>query len=102
MSQNKPALTLFSLINCILILLLSQGVAFGGQLAPSIGLSQNTLSSDTIPGNCPRNDEIEKIINEASSLGAPVYNAGMHIACYRIYEWAAYKILFVFGQGCAE
>ncbi|MGH2564560.1 MAG: hypothetical protein ACRDE5_08605, partial [Ginsengibacter sp.] len=32
----------------------------------------------------------------------PVYNAGLHIECYRIYEWAAYKIIYVYGSDCKE
>ena len=55
---------------------------------------------DSIPGSCPMNDDIEKIINEAISLGAPVYNEGLHMACYRIYEWASYKILYEYGKRC--
>lgn len=48
------------------------------------------------------NDEIEKIITEAISLGAPIYNEGLHMACYRIYEWAGYKILYEYGKRCGE
>ena len=48
------------------------------------------------------NDEVEKIINEAISLGAPIYNEGLHMACYRIYEWAGYKILYEYGKKCGE
>jgi hypothetical protein len=58
--------------------------------------------ADTIPGSCPMNDEIEKIITEAISLGAPIYNEGLHMACYRIYEWAGYKILYEYGKKCGE
>ena len=52
--------------------------------------------------NCGKADEIEKIINQAISLGAPIYNEGLHMACYRIYEWAGYKILYVYGKDCPE
>jgi hypothetical protein len=57
---------------------------------------------DTVPIDCGKKVEIEKIISEAISLGAPIYNEGMHMACYRIYEWAAYKILYVYGKDCPE
>lgn len=57
---------------------------------------------DTLPGNCLKNTEIFKIIDDAISLGAPIYNAGLHNGCYRIYEWAAYKILYEYGKSCNE
>ncbi len=59
-------------------------------------------AKDSIPGDCPNSPEIEKIINDAISLGAPIYNEGLHMACYRIYEWAAYKILYEYGKSCKE
>jgi hypothetical protein len=102
MLQNKPQLPFFSFVMCLLLSLFAHGVAFGGQSPLAVSLSPDEVSSDTIPGNCPGSNEIEKIINEAISLGAPVYNAGMHIACYRIYEWAAYKIRYVYGKECTE
>lgn len=43
---------------------------------------------------------IDKTIGEAVSLGAPVYNSGGragHLACYRIYEGAAYKMIVKLG-----
>ena len=54
------------------------------------------------PGNCSDSDAIKKIIADAIELGAPIYNAGLHIGCYRIYEWAAYKILYMYGSSCKE
>ena len=56
--------------------------------------------ADTLPLTCAKDSDIEKIIEEAISLGAPIYNAGLHMACYRIYEWAAYKILYEYGKPC--
>ena len=58
--------------------------------------------ADTLPIQCPKTPEIEKIITEAISLGAPIYNEGLHLACYRIYEWAGYKILYEYGKSCKE
>jgi hypothetical protein len=55
-----------------------------------------------VPLTCGKSEEIGRIINEAISLGAPIYNEGMHMACYRIYEWAGYKILYVYGKDCPE
>jgi len=70
----------------VIVLVLCQTIAYG--------------QTDTMPGRCSKNGEIEKIITEAISLGAPVYNQGMHMACYRIYEWAGYKILYEYGKEC--
>jgi hypothetical protein len=67
-----------------------------------IQLKNKTILIDTMPQGCTKNDEIEKIISDAISIGAPIYNAGMHMACYRIYEWAAYKILYEYGRSCTE
>ena len=60
----------------------------------------NYASADSLPISCSKSDEIEKIIDDAISLGAPIYNEGLHMACYRIYEWAAYKIIYVYGTTC--
>ncbi len=56
--------------------------------------------TDSLPVTCSNSIEIEKIIDDAISLGAPIYNEGLHMACYRIYEWAAYKIIYVYGTSC--
>ena len=57
---------------------------------------------DSIPFKCSKNDEIEKIIVDAIDIGAPVYNAGNYIGCYRIYDATAYKILYLYGDRCSE
>jgi hypothetical protein len=67
-----------------------------------VSSENNKLLKDTIPGKCPKSEEVEKIISDAISLGAPIYNAGLHNGCYRIYEWAAYKILYEYGKTCAD
>ena len=59
------------------------------------------IVSDTAGPNCSKSALVEKIINDAISIGAPVYNSGYHLACYRIYEWAGYKILYEYGDSCA-
>lgn len=40
------------------------------------------------------------IILEAIEVGAPTYNNGNHVGCYKIYEGAAYKILYLYGNKC--
>lgn len=61
---------------------------------------QYSTATDSLPVNCSKSNEMKKIITEAISLGAPIYNEGLHLACYRIYEWAAYKIIYVYGTTC--
>ncbi|MDB5257606.1 MAG: HtrA protease/chaperone protein [Chitinophagaceae bacterium] len=52
--------------------------------------------------NCKKIDAVEQIISDAISIGAPTYNQGNHIGCYRIYEGAAYKILYKYGSKCKD
>lgn len=75
--------------------LLFQGIA-----SASPAVADRATKMDTVPADCGKKDEVEKIINEAISLGAPIYNEGLHMACYRIYEWAGYKILYLYGKDC--
>src|SRR5258708_27627952 len=82
------------------LFLLAQQVTYADSIKPH--LPSSPISADSIPGDCPKSPEIEKIINDAISLGAPIYNEGLHMACYRIYEWAAYKILYEYGKSCKE
>ena len=49
---------------------------------------------------CKKDKDIEKVIIEAINVGAPTYNGGNYLGCYRIYEGAAYKILFEYGSKC--
>lgn len=42
------------------------------------------------------------VIAQAISIGAPVYNAGSPLGCYRIYEGAAYKLLFMLDRSCPD
>jgi hypothetical protein len=46
--------------------------------------------------------EITTIIDEAISVGAPTYNSGNYVGCYRIYEGASYKILYLYGSKCKD
>jgi hypothetical protein len=100
MSSQNPAIKLLPLLLCVFLFSEEDAHACSSRLAilPPCG----AVSADSIPGNCPKNDEVGKIITEAISLGAPIYNEGLHMACYRIYEWAAYKILYEYGKQCPE
>ena len=51
---------------------------------------------------CEKQEAVEVIIEEAIATGAPTYNDGNHIACYRIYEGAAYKIVYKYGSKCKD
>jgi hypothetical protein len=71
-------------------------------LCQQLAHASTPAATDSLPGECPKNPEIEKIITDAIALGAPIYNEGLHMACYRIYEWASYKILYEYGKSCKE
>jgi hypothetical protein len=51
---------------------------------------------------CKDIDAIYTVIGEAIAVGAPTYNEGNPMGCYRIYEGAAYKILYKYGSKCKE
>ena len=57
-----------------------------------------SLPSKTI--ECSMIEEVNSIIQEAISIGAPTYNKGNYLGCYRIYEGASYKILYQHGAVC--
>jgi hypothetical protein len=64
---------------------------------------KESVSADTtVRIDCPKIEMIGKIIDDAISIGAPVYNSGYHLYCYRVYEWAGYKILYEFAGSCPE
>jgi len=64
---------------------------------------KNKPSADTtIVIKCNKVALIGKIIDDAITIGAPLYNSGYHLYCYRIYEWAGYKILYEFGSPCPD
>jgi hypothetical protein len=70
--------------------------------ANKINFTVATTNRDSIPFKCANSDEIEKIIMDAIDIGAPVYNSGNYIGCYRIYDAIAYKILYLYGDKCPE
>ena len=49
---------------------------------------------------CEKTDSVNNIILEAINIGAPTYNAGNYLGCYRIYEGASYKILYQYANSC--
>jgi len=100
MPLYKSRLGLFVLL--VGIFMISQQCGYGNETHVAGNRGNNRIIADTLPGNCSKNEEIEKIINDAISLGAPIYNEGLHLACYRIYEWAGYKILYEYGKTCKE
>lgn len=50
--------------------------------------------------SCSELSEIDQTIGAAISIGAPIYNAGSPLGCYRIYEGAAYKLLYRLEDRC--
>ena len=60
--------------------------------------SKAALKNYTI--ECEKIAYVDSIIDQAISIGAPTYNDGNHIGCYRIYEGASYKILYKYGTQC--
>ena len=52
--------------------------------------------------NCPKTAVVDTIIWEAIDIGAPTYNSGNYMGCYRIYEGASYKIIYMYGSQCAR
>ena len=52
--------------------------------------------------DCEKIVPIKLILSEAINVGAPTYNEGNHIGCYRVYEGTAYKILYKYGSQCKE
>jgi hypothetical protein len=52
--------------------------------------------------SCSELETVDQVIGQAISIGAPIYNAGSPLGCYRIYEGAAYKLLFLLQDRCPE
>ena len=50
--------------------------------------------------SCPLMGQVDRVIQEAIQIGAPIYNAGSALGCYRIYEGASYKLLYRLGDSC--
>ena len=51
---------------------------------------------------CSKIGAVDTVILEAINIGAPTYNAGNYMGCYRIYEGASYKILYQYGFTCVR
>lgn len=52
--------------------------------------------------HCAQVQELDDTIRDAISIGAPIYNAGSALGCYRIYEGAAYKLLYRLHGSCPQ
>lgn len=52
--------------------------------------------------DCSKATLVQTVIGEAIEVGAPTYNDGNFLGCYRIYEGAAYKVLHLYGSKCKE
>jgi len=55
-----------------------------------------------LESKCPNLAQADQIIGEAIDIGAPIYNAGSPLGCFRIYEGAAYKLLVTQGEECPD
>ncbi len=62
----------------------------------------NNTPDTTLIKKCGNIDVIYVVIEEAINVGAPTYNTGNLMGCYRIYEGAAYKIIYKYGDKCKE
>lgn len=71
-------------------------------LLTSSSMVHRSLPGEPEVGDCKKIEAIREIISEAIAVGAPTYNEGNHIGCYRIYEGAAYKIIYRHGSKCKE
>lgn len=66
-----------------------------GNAAERARLFRNDLAT-----TCEELDSVDKVISQAIRVGAPIYNSGDHLACYRIYEGASYKLLYLLEGKC--
>ncbi len=53
-----------------------------------------------LEASCPDLGDLDETIVAAIAIGAPIYNAGSALGCYRIYEGAAYKMLYRLEGRC--
>ena len=70
----------------------------GNGAAPDSSI--RTFSPTSI--NCSKIGAVDTIIYEAIDIGAPTYNLKNYLGCYRIYEGASYKIIYMYGSQCAR
>ncbi len=99
----KPSTIQALLLPLLLLFACYPSISAGAAKQALVVTTGRRADTDTfILKNCNKAEQVEKIITEAISIGAPVYNSGYHLACYRIYEWAAYKILYEYGSNCKD
>ena len=68
-----------------------------------ISFSDSSVKSfATFSIKCEKTDSVNLIIGDAINIGAPTYNQGNYLGCYRIYEGASYKILYQYGSYCTR
>jgi hypothetical protein len=68
----------------------------------SQALENRTEFRSGLAKSCGQLAAVDHVISQAISIGAPIYNAGSPLGCYRIYEGTAYKLLYVLGSRCSE
>ncbi len=98
MSLNLTAIFKTGVL-CLLLLL--SNISAQAQAKNRQATKENNPDT-TILKNCAKGEQVEKIIGDAISIGAPLYNSGYHLLCYRVYEWAGYKILYEYGKSCKD
>jgi len=67
----------------------------------SQALDSRTEFRSGLTNSCEQLAEVDHVISQAISIGAPIYNAGSPLGCYRIYEGTAYKLLYILGNRCS-
>lgn len=58
------------------------------------------LFRDGLGTTCEDLDTVDLVISQAIEVGAPIYNTGDHLGCYRVYEGASYKLLYLLEGRC--
>ena len=96
--SNKKTSLMIATILCF-VLGINSHIVYGKSIPPAC---MKPVAGCVDNNGCSDSTAIAKIIGDAIELGAPIYNAGFHIGCYRVYEWAAYKIVSVYGNNCKE
>ena len=76
-------------------------LAYAGNAGNILLVPDSSIKSfSAISIKCEKTDSVNTIINEAINIGAPTYNQGNYLGCYRIYEGASYKILYRYANSC--
>ena len=92
MQLKKPTFLLLILTKCTLFSIAGNN--------PKPDSSSKTVAPKSI--FCEKTGALDTVILEAIDIGAPTYNAGNFMGCYRIYEGASYKILYQYGYVCVR